>query len=90
VYAYYAVPGEKLGIQSVTDRYYLGACREDMAYQKAMDHLTEYREEILNLIQEFPLISDKVKNQMIGYLESYFTAAEGSAFIQYNLKSTCR
>lgn len=90
VNAYYAVPGEALGIESVRDRYFLGACREDQAYQKAIDHLEQHREEILNLVQEFPLIQDKVRNEMIAYLESYFTTAEGSRFIEFNLKTTCR
>lgn len=86
----YAIPGENLGITSVTERYYLGPCRDDQAYQLAINHLAEHREEILNLVQEFPLISDKIKKEMIGYLESYFIAAEGSSFIENQLKATCR
>jgi hypothetical protein len=91
VNASYAVPGENLGISSVRERYYLGPCREDQDYQLAIKHLAEHREEILAMIQEFPHLNSKVKNQMVGYLESYFAAAEGSSnFIQFNLKSTCR
>jgi len=90
VNASYAIPGEDLGLQSVRERYYLGPCREDQAYQLAIDHLAEHREEILDVIQDFPHINDKIRKDMIGYLESYFTGAEGSNFIQFNLKSTCR
>lgn len=90
VNAYYAVPGEQLGIQSVTERYYLGACREDQAYLEAMDYLAEHRQEILDLVQEFPLITSKVRKEMIGYLESYFIASERPNFIKFNLKSTCQ
>jgi len=86
----YAIPGENLGIESVRERYFLGPCRDDQAYQRAMDHLAQQREEILNLVQEFPLITDKAKKEMIGYLESYFAETESNSFIQYNLKSTCR
>lgn len=90
VNTYYAIPGETLGINSVTERYYLGACRDEQAYQVAMNHLAEHREEILGMVQEFPHISSKVKKEMIAYLESYFTEAEGSSFIEKKLKSTCR
>jgi hypothetical protein len=88
--ASYAIPGENLGIESVRERYYLGPCREDQAYQLAIDHLAKYRKEILDLVQEFPLINDRIKKDMIAYLESYFIAAEDSRFIEYNLKTTCR
>jgi hypothetical protein len=90
VNTYYAIPGENLGISSVTERYFLGACRDDQAYQKAIDHLAEHREEILNLIHEFPHINSKDKNEMIAYLESYFAEAETDYFINMQLKSTCR
>jgi len=90
VNAPYAIPGENLGIQSVRERYFLGPCRDDQSYQLALDQLAEHREEILHLVQEFPLITDKVKKDMIGYLESYFAEAESDSFIQFNLKSTCR
>ncbi|TFH28176.1 MAG: hypothetical protein E4H10_01365 [Bacteroidia bacterium] len=90
VNASYAVPGENLGIQSVRERYFLGLCREDQAYQLAIDHLAGHREEILGMIQEFPHLNSQVKDEMIAYLESYFIEAERSGFIQSSLKSTCR
>lgn len=90
VNAPYAIPSENLGINSVRERYYLGACRDDQAYQSAIDHLAQFREEILEEIQNFPLINDKIRKDIIGYLESYFSESENSNFIHYNLKSTCR
>jgi hypothetical protein len=87
---YYALPAEELGIKSVTERYYLGACRDDQDYQKAISHLADHREEILELVQEFPHIDSRVKKMMIGYLESYFTEAKGRYFFRYQLNTTCR
>ncbi len=88
--AYYAIPGEELGIESVTERYYLGACRDDADYQLAIDQLAGLRGEILELVQDFPLMDSRVKRNMIGYLESYFIESEGPNFIKYQLNSTCR
>ncbi len=39
VNAYYAVPGENLGLTSVTQRYYLGPCRNDQQYLTAIDQI---------------------------------------------------
>ena len=90
VNAEYAIPGENLGITSVTQRYYLGPCREDQEYQVAIDHINSHREEILELVTEFPYLSDKHKNEMIAYLEDYFILTSGPKFIESKLKSTCR
>ncbi|MFO7671665.1 MAG: hypothetical protein R6W31_18545 [Bacteroidales bacterium] len=75
VNASYAVPGENLGISSVTQRYYLGPCREDAEYLSAIQYMEDHREEILELIQGFPYLGEKARNSAIGYIESYFTEA---------------
>ena len=90
VNAEYAIPGENLGISSVTQRYFLGPCREDQEYQVAIEHINSHREEILELVSDFPYLSDKHKNEMIAYLEDYFHSASGPNFIESKLKSTCR
>lgn len=86
----YAIPGENLGISSVRQRYFLGPCREDQEFQIAIDHINSHREEILELVEEFPYLSERHKNDMIGYLEDFFSSASGPNFIGSKLKSTCR
>lgn len=88
--ASYAIPGENLGISSVTQRYYLGPCRENAEYLAGMQYLEDHREEILELIQVFPYLGEKAKNKAIGYIESYFAAAAQPNFIKKDLESTCR
>ncbi len=90
VNAEYAIPGENLGITSVTQRYYLGPCREDQEYQVAIDHINSHREEILELVSDFPILREKHKQEMLDYLESYFQSASEDNFINRKLKSTCR
>ena len=90
VNAEYAIPGENLGISSVRQRYFLGPCRDDQEYQVAIDHINSHRDEILELVSEFPYLSDRHKNEMIGYLEDYFASASEPNFINKKLKSTCR
>ena len=86
----YALPGENLGITTVRQRYFLGPCREDQEYQVAIDHIHSHREEILELVSDFPYMSDRHKNEMIAYLEDYFHSASNQNFIESKLKSTCR
>lgn len=87
--AYYAIPGDNLGITSVTQRYYLGPCQNKTAYTEAVEYINQYREEILQLVREFPNLAPKDAKKMIRYLEDYFDlAAQPDALIQ-ELESTC-
>lgn len=90
VNASYAIPGENLGLTSVTQRYYLGRCGSDAEYQAAIQKLTDHREEILELIQTFPYLSEKSRGNAIGYVESFYAEASGVKFIDRNLSKTCR
>jgi hypothetical protein len=90
VNAYYAIPGENLGITSVRQRYFLGICREDSEFQAAIDHVQNLKEEILDLVRNFSYLSDREKKDMISYLEAYFDSAAKPGFIRSSLKSTCR
>jgi len=88
--ASYAIPGEDLGITSITQRYYLGPCREDAEYQDVMQHIEDYREEILELVHEFPYLSEKTREKAIAYIESYYIDASDPDFIKNRLEPSCR
>ena len=89
VNAHYAIPGENLGIKSITDRYFLGPCREDVEYQSAIDHFLSKSDEIMNLINSFPYLEERQKNEIISYLESYFKESSDPGFIKKQLNETC-
>jgi hypothetical protein len=88
--AEYAVPGEPLGIESVRERYYLGACRSDAAYMKAVEWLLSHREAILDLIRSFEYIDESEKEDLMDYLEDYFRDSQQSWFLDRTISSTCR
>jgi hypothetical protein len=88
--AIYAIPGENLGIKSIRDRYFMGLCREEDEYQKAIDEIEMHHQEILDLIDAFPYMEERAKSEMIGYLESYFNMASVPNFTNRWMKSTCR
>jgi hypothetical protein len=88
--ASYAVPGENLGITSVRERYYLGPCRKDEAYVAAIEHINQYREDILLMVKEFEYLDQKHKKSVIWYLEDYFAMAGQNNMLEYSIQRTCR
>ncbi len=88
--AYYAVPGENLGLTSVRERYYLGPCREDEAFIAAIEHINQCREEILQLVNGFDYLDTKYKNEVIHYLEQYFELTGQYQSLIPSLQRTCR
>jgi hypothetical protein len=90
VNAYYAVPGENLGIKSVRERYYLGPCREDEAFITATEHILQYKEDIFSLVNDFTQLDQKYKKEVLSYLEEYFAQARSFDELGYSLKRTCR
>ena len=86
---YYAIPSENLSIRSVRERLYLGPCREDKAYQAAIEHINLSREEILQLVKDFEYLDQKYKKSVIAYLEQYFELAPHYKSLINSLQRTC-
>ena len=86
----YATPQEDLGLTSVTERYYLGACRTEEEHEKTIRWLNSYREQIEDLIRSFEYMEEEEREDMIGYIESYFVETEQKNFIGRSIASTCR
>lgn len=89
VNTYYAIPSENLGIKSVRERYYLGPCREELAYLAAVEHLRQCKEEILHLVNEFEFLDQKGKKDIINYLKQYFELSEKPKSLIFSLQKTC-
>jgi len=86
----YAIPGENLGIKSVTDRYFLGPCREDHIYETIIQEMYDSKRELLHLLQQFEYLTLDEKMEALKYIESFYTEASSKWFISRNLNSTCR
>jgi hypothetical protein len=90
VNASYAIPGDNLGISSVTERYYLGPCRKDETFVTAIEHINQYREDILLMVNDFKYLDEKHQKTVIKYLEDYFAVAATDNMIKHSLQRTCR
>jgi len=88
--ATYAIPGETLGISSVRERYYLGACRSEEVHKQTIQWLASHRDEIKDLILSFEYLEEDERLDMVDYIESYFQETESKSFINRGIQSTCR
>jgi hypothetical protein len=88
--AAYAIPEESLGIQSVRERIFRGLCRTKEVYQKDLEIFLKKKEEFYRVINEFPYLNQRVKKDMIGYLDEFFKQLEGNNVIINNLLNSCK
>jgi len=88
VNAHYALPAEPLGLKSVRERRYLGACRSDDQIKESLKQFSEKKSEFYRIINEFQYLSEKERNRMTDYLDEFFYELE-KGFLTGNLKRQC-
>ncbi len=88
--AEYAEPGDNLGVESVTERYYMGACRSEEVYRKTIEWLASYQDEIRDLVLSFEYMEESEKQDFLKYIESYYKESETKAFLDRRITPTCR
>jgi hypothetical protein len=89
VNAIYAIPADELPIKTVTERIFLGPCREREEYRRTLDHILEFQEEILLLVSSFPYLRERQKKEIRYYLENYFKQSEKSG-LEHIFRNSCR
>lgn len=72
VNAPYAVPDENAGIKNVTERFYMGYPRTIDELQLIVNVFKEKKESINLEIKKFPFLNDKIKRNMIRYIEQFY------------------
>ena len=88
--AYYAIPGDNLGIESVRERYFLGPCRPEEKFVEIFDYMFDLKDELYSLVESFEYLDTKERKVAIGYLDEFFLQARQKRYIRNNLFSTCR
>jgi hypothetical protein len=88
VNTHYAVPNPENPITSVHERVYLGPCRDDDTYRELLTEFLSVKEELLNVIREFPLVDERRKRHCIRYIDSFFDEYKRD-MILFSIKRTC-
>ena len=86
----YANPADKVYIESVRERYYLGICRSDEQYQRVIEIFKQKESELFQTIDNFEFLSNRAKNSTRKYIEDFYEELNRSNFIKKKLNSTCR
>lgn len=86
----YAVPGEGLNIKSVCERIYIGMCRSEEDFIRAMKEFSDKKEEFYRIIRECDPISDKGKKEMISYLDEFYKLVNDRNTIVKVILKECR
>jgi hypothetical protein len=86
----YATPGDALGIHTVRERYYLGPCRDEETEKQTVRDFSVYQEGMIKIIRDCKYLDERDKEDMIGYISSYYKEAERDDFVRQRILSTCK
>jgi hypothetical protein len=86
----YAVPTEGLGLKNVRERLFLGPCREMGAYDRAIQHLIDNKENYYNYITNFIYLNKGSSNDAMKFLDGFYTTIQKPGYIKYHIDTDCR
>jgi len=85
----YAAPNEQLPIKQVTERFFLGKCREKGAYKATIQQFKDKKKAILNLVSNFKYLGAQSKTEMRTYLEGFFEIIGSSKMLKQQITESC-
>jgi len=85
----YAYPPPDLRIDKVTQRRYRGFCTDRDTLKKALHTVVSKRQDIVELIESLPVLSDKDKQRRIAYLDQFFRDAEKEDKLLKRFENRC-
>ncbi|MFC2098173.1 hypothetical protein ACFLTA_08735 [Bacteroidota bacterium] len=89
--AYYAIPPEELGLESVRERVYLGYClRSEADYQEYIQLFLDHKQEFFSLVENFELLYSRYRKNMVDYLEEFFDIIENPRRFKKVIIDRCR
>jgi len=68
----YAVHGEGINLEEVTERLYLGMCRDKGVLEKQIPLFQEKKAAFYQIIEDFPYLENRDKKIMISYLDEFY------------------
>jgi hypothetical protein len=82
VNALYAEPAPNLGIEKVTDRLYMGFPRTKEELKAAIALFLQKENEVYKIISDFPLLRKKPKEEMLTFIQGFYTIIKDESNIQ--------
>ena len=89
VNAYYAIPDEKLGIESIRERIYRGYCIPDAEYEPVFRKFLDAKEDIYALVENFEFLDKTSKKDMITYMDEFYSIIENPRSRKFRIIDNC-
>lgn len=86
----YAFPPDIIPIESIRERLYFGICRNEETFRDALYEFLEKKEELYEVINNFPYMRNSSKRYMTDYLDSFYQDFDGRNTIVNKLLNECR
>ncbi|MFZ4634419.1 MAG: hypothetical protein ACOYNO_09470 [Saprospiraceae bacterium] len=90
VNASYAVPQKGVPIQSVTERWFLGLCRNEAEIRPVIQEFLDKKEALLACVNSFELLLPSERRQMIAYMQSFFDVIESPSKTSKQILEQCK
>jgi len=87
--ARYAVPPERMPVQSVRDRCYLGPCPAVADIEAQRLAFLAHRDEVLAIFRASPYLDSYHRSEALAYLESFFELLERPKHLAHLITATC-
>lgn len=85
----YAVPSNKLPIQSVQERFFMGRCRDAAYYRQLFDFFLSKREGLFQHCVNAKFLPKGARKEMSGYLEEFFDILENPSLARKEILDNC-
>ena len=90
VNAPYAVHGEGINLEKITQRLYLGMCRDAGVLEKQIPLFQEKKAAFYQIINDFAYLEDKDKKIIIAYLDEFYRVIDNPKSFKRYVSALCR
>ena len=85
----YALPDERLGIDSVRQRLYRGACLEPAALQASFEPFLTHRQEIRALYESYPPLTKRNRDSALTYIDQFYEVLADPKRVERAFRAIC-
>ena len=86
----YAFPDQKLGLDSVRDRLFMGYCRSEDEFGSLFTYFNDQQEAMLALFRDAPMLERKYADDAVRYLEDFYLTISNDRNVRREFIRACR
>ncbi len=90
VNAYYAIPDEKLGIETVRQRVYRGHCVPAEDFEPIFKQFIDKKEDMYRIVNNYSYLDNVTRKEVITYLDEFFEIIENPKTRENYIIRNCR